>query len=215
MRRHAKILSIVFLFEILLLCSVPGSDGEAQSTDAVTGLRQELTELSAQIQVLIQKQDSLNTRLDALEAQTIVNPPIAPQSGAAAPSIPSTPITGDPVNDLDDLLNSISNEWVSPVIGYAVRKTADRCGNWHHTMDTFRWLGTKDKHDFAMCFCEKMSGRGSVDAMAKHNPQAHTDLIPIYNWCKTHCRLRTPGTWPGLSGAAPGLPGAAEARGFR
>ena len=126
MRRHAKILSIVFLFEILLLCSVPGSDVEAQSTDAVTGLRQELTELSAQIQVLIQKQDSLNTRLDALEAQTIVQPSIAPQIGATAPSIPPTPITDNPV---DDLLESIANEWATPgQIGDRTRLVSKQCG---------------------------------------------------------------------------------------
>ena len=75
-------LSLVLMMFSLLLCSVPGSDVEAQNADSVTGLRQELTELSAQIQVLIQKKDSLNTRLDALEAQTIVQPSIAPQIGA-------------------------------------------------------------------------------------------------------------------------------------
>ena len=204
--RIIPLVFILFLFEILVLCSVPGNDVEAQTADSVAGLRQELKELSAQIQLLLQKQDSLKTRLDSLENQPIANPPITPKSADTAPSIPPTPVTGDSANYLDNLLNLISNEWVDPVIGEGVRVTADRCGNWHHTMNTFQWLGTTDKHDFAMCFCEKMSGKSSVDAMAKHNPLAHEYLTPIYGWCQTNCRQWSPGKWPGLSG------GAAEAR---
>ena len=162
-------LSLVLMMFSLLLCSVPGSDVEAQNADAVTELRQELTELSAQIQVLIQKQDSLNTRLDALEAQTIVQPSIAPQIGATAPSIPPTPITDNPV---DDLLESIANEWLTPgQIGNTTRLVSKQCGNWDRTMNTFRLLKNTVVDEFTSCFCGAWQHqRGSNDMQLHHPP---------------------------------------------
>ena len=85
--RIIPLVFILFLFEILVLCSVPGNDVVAQSADSVAGLRQELKELSAQIQLLLQKQDSLKTRLDSLENQPLANPPITP-----APPTPPIPL---------------------------------------------------------------------------------------------------------------------------